>query len=146
MTTTLAGCCYVRKRYVANPAFGHAEGMKSDLQKLFVRRLGEEMDVRAMSDNGLAKLARTIGHEIGQTTISAIRRGKQDPSLEKVNALADALGVPAWALFMEAGHIEQRVIRPAALPKNVVKLANPYPPMLRRSDDVQPKKVSKRKR
>jgi transcriptional regulator with XRE-family HTH domain len=122
--------------------------MKSDLQKLFIRRLGEEMDARAMSDNALAKLARTIGHEIGQTSISAIRRGKQDPSLEKVNALADALGIPAWVLFMEPGQIEQRVIRPAALPKNVVKLANPYPPMLHRGESHQhgKKAVGKKRR
>lgn len=98
---------------------------KSDLQAMFAKRLGEEMDERKLSGNDLARIAQKSGRRLGQPTISRILNGKQDPGLEKIDAIADALGLPAWYLMTDAAHVEQRVIRTPPAP-NVVKLASPY--------------------
>src|SRR2546421_39579 len=77
------------------------------------RRLREEMDARGqLSGNVLAKRA-----GIGQRSVARIllpdgHKDQQTPSLDVVDKLSNALGVPAWALLVEADAIEQRVIRP----------------------------------
>lgn len=103
------------------------EPWKSDLQQTFARRVREEMEARQMSGNALAGLAKKMGRRLGQPTISRILEGKQDPSLERVSAVAEALGLPAWYLLSEASQAEERVIRPPALPQKVVRLSSPYP-------------------
>jgi transcriptional regulator with XRE-family HTH domain len=104
------------------------------------------MDARTISANALAAFAKKLGYSLGQTTISRILRGEQDPTLQKVYALAEALGMPAWALFIEAGQIEQRVIRPAAIPRNVVRLPSPYPPMVQKRENGHTGKKSAEKK
>lgn len=99
----------------------------SELQRQFVERLVEEMTQRDISDNALARASQG---RISQTMISAIKRFDHDPTLEKVNAIADALGVPAWFLMTRQG--EQRVITP---PKNVVHLPSPYPKIFSRKPE-----------
>jgi transcriptional regulator with XRE-family HTH domain len=117
-----------------------------ELLRLFGKRLGEEMQARSISQNRMREMARTMGFKLGQSTVSRILAGKQDLTLGRLSILADCLGVPPWFLLMERDQTEQRVIRPAAIPKNVVQLGSPYPPMLRRSDDAQVKKTMKKKR
>lgn len=83
------------------------------------------MNRAEVSANALA--ARTKG-AIGQTTISRILRGDQDPTLPKVEALAIALNVPAWYLMTDSAVVETRVIRPPEVtPGNVKELSKPYP-------------------
>lgn len=99
---------------------------KSELQALFAKRLKEEMDARKLSGNGLARIAAKAGHRLGQPTISRILDGKQDPSLERVYAIAESLGLPAWFLLTDASQVEQRVIRAPAVRPNVVQMKSPY--------------------
>jgi transcriptional regulator with XRE-family HTH domain len=106
--------------------------MQHDLQKHFIQRLTEEMEARGLSDNQLAKNAKSKGYSIGQTTISLIKRGKQNPSLQKIQAIADGLGLPAWFLLADPAQVEQRILRPVVQPqpngtKKVLELPSPYP-------------------
>lgn len=143
----LAASGLQRKPHVARRPFCDPYGVDSDLQELFVRRLKEEMAARAISANALASLAKKMGSPIGQRSVSRILLGEQDPTLQKVHAVTQALGLPAWALLMESGQIEQRVIRPVAAPQNVVKLPNPYPPIAPKRDETSGRKaVMKKKR
>jgi hypothetical protein len=103
----------------------HKRGPKTSLQELFVQRLMEEMG--DMSDNELARRSRGA---ISQTMISAIKRYHHDPSLEKVDAIAAALGVPSWFLVIERDQVPQRVISPPVnkpLQTKVLELPRPYP-------------------
>ena len=105
--------------------------MKSDLQGVFVKRVAEEMSSRGISANTLAKMAKAKHHKIGQTTISLILRGKLDPSLEKVFAISEALGLPAWFLMTDTAHVEQRVITtPKAHPAEKVVPLGSYQSVL----------------
>jgi transcriptional regulator with XRE-family HTH domain len=143
----LAASGLERKPHVARRSFCDPYGVDSDLQELFVRRLEEEMKARAMSGNALASLSKKMGFPIGQRSVARILLGKQDPTLQKVHAITQALGLPAWALLMETGQIEQRVIRPVAAAQNVVRLPNPYPPIAPKRDEGQARKtVMKKKR
>lgn len=104
----------------------HKGEPKTDLQRLFVQRLKEEMG-DDLSDN---ELARRAGGSISQTMISAIKRFAHDPSLEKVEALAGALGVPAWYLLTSRDRVQQTVITTPVkktLQTKVLELPRPYP-------------------
>lgn len=107
------------------------------------------MQARAMSAAAMARIARRMGYKISQTSISNILRGDQDPTIEKIEAVTEAIGLPAWVLLTEAGQVEQRVIRPMSPSgQNVVKLPSPYGPTFRQ-EDKKPDKArthSKRKR
>lgn len=96
---------------------------KSKLQGVFVKRLSKEMDDRGISDNALAATAKRNGFKLSQTYISAIKRFERDPTLGKVHAISESLGLPAWFFMTEESTVEQRVITP---PKNVVSLPSPY--------------------
>lgn len=150
LTRNLAASCLSVKQNVTRGDFCHPFRVSSELQKLFARRLEEEMRARAMSAAALARVAKRMGYKISQTSVSNILRGDQDPTIEKIEAITEAIGVPAWFLLTEAGQVEQRVIRPvsAAVP-NVVKLPNPYGPTFARQEDKKPEKArahSRRKR
>lgn len=127
-----------------------ALGVKSDLQKLLVRRLAEEMEARSLSANALARIAKGMGHQIGQTTISAILRGELDPTLSRLEAMAEGIGIPAWYLLTDAGQVEQRVIKSPTqtIPGNVVRLSSPYPSIFKKTDPQtkQPRVAQKKKR
>lgn len=98
------------------------------LKDLFRQRLKEEMENQGVSANALADRCKRAGHDIGQTTISTILRGKYGASLSNIEALADGLGVPAWFLFTDAKAVEQRVIKPpSGAPQRVSRLPDSYP-------------------
>lgn len=85
--------------------------MQAPLQKLFVDRLKEELEIRGISSTALAKLTKQAGRPVAQASMSRILAGKQDPTLEKVYAIAEALGLPPWYLLMHSGEVEQKIIR-----------------------------------
>lgn len=114
--------------------------MEKTLRELFVDRLKDELEERKISVNGLARL---VKGDVGYGSVSRILAGKQDPTLAKVEALAKAVGLPAWALMVEAGQVEQRVIRP---PQNVVKLPNPYPKIFPPASESPSKAKAKKRR
>lgn len=110
MGRTLAAFGLFGKPYVANSHKWHCGGMrrkkkihweriKSPVQRVFVVRVNEEMALQVLSDNGLAKRCSALGMETSQSSVSRITGGRQDPSLEQVDNIANALGVPAWQLF-----------------------------------------------
>lgn len=142
---TLALNCLRSKHHAASAGFCNALAMgatkkepKSDLQKLFVQRLIEEQG--ETSDSELA--ARSKGR-ISQTMVSAIKRFHHDLTLEKVEVLADAVGVPAWYLLTQKDQVEQRVIRPPS--GNVVKLPDPYPKIFgKKSQESLSRRVKRR--
>jgi transcriptional regulator with XRE-family HTH domain len=84
----------------------------NELQRLFVQRLREEMGEDTENEISDNELARRSKGAISQTMISAIKRFAHDPSLEKVQAIAEALGVPAWFLMTPKDRVQQRVISP----------------------------------
>lgn len=144
MTTTLAGFGYTCKQQAAKRLIWQSTAVS--LKDLFRKRLQEEMEAQSLSANGLARRCRQGGHHIGQTTISAILRGKQGPSMENIEILSYCLGVPAWFLFTESRDVEQKVIKP---PHNVVRLPAPYPkifPTGKRPDDQTRPRVAKKRR
>lgn len=118
----------------------HPHGVKSELQRLFVKRLEEERKARGFSINGLARATKG---RVGYASVNRILAGKQDPSIEIIEALVDALGLPAWAFFTEADQMEQRVIRP---PQNVIRLPDPYPRIFSRKPEEPSTRKVKRKR
>lgn len=114
-----------------------------ELYRLFKRRLQEEMDARQLSQNAISRAAQKAGHDLRQSSISRILKGKQDPTLGTINAIVDVIGLPAWYLLTEPEG-EQRVIR---TPK-VVSLQRPdYSVMKRtRSEDKPRQTMAKRRR
>lgn len=96
----------VYSRYIC-----HRGRVKLILQKLFVIRLKEELEIRRISGAALAKLTKQIGMPIAQASVSRILSGQQDPSLGAVDAIAEALGVPPWFLMMRSDEVEQKIIR-----------------------------------
>ena len=125
------------KPHVASGRIMHPSPMGESLKDLFRRRLAEEMETAQISGNALA--AKTRG-AVGQTTISRILRGSQDPTIPKVEALAEAMGLPAWYLLTDADTVETRVIR-TPVTSNVAPLPKPYPNVFR-SHDKQAKRIS----
>lgn len=117
--------------------FGHAGCVQqTELQKLFIQRLRNEMESRALTANAAARMARRMGHSMSQSTVSRILSGDQDPTLQKIQVLAEVLGIPAAALLLEPGQVEQRVIRIISPQRhNVVSLQSPYPRIHTRKRD-----------
>lgn len=122
------GKCHL-KGVVADPL-----DRATELRRLFVNRLKEVMGENHLSMNALA--LRCKG-KVGYASINRILNGKQDPTLDKIHAIAEAVGLPAWFLLTEKDQVEQRVIRP---PQNVVTLPRPYPKIFGdKSDPALPK-------
>lgn len=69
------------------------------------------MEIRRISGAALAKLTKQAGTPIAQASVSRILSGQQDPSLGAIDAISEALGVPAWFLMMQSGEVEQKIIR-----------------------------------
>ena len=92
------------KRYAARRNFGHRLRLmpakkkepKSPLQKIFLKRVQEEMDRQGLTRN---KLSERVGAP-PQTTLNDIMNGA-DPRLENVHGIAFALGVAAVELLTE---------------------------------------------
>lgn len=99
------------------------------------------MRARGLSANALARHCKDRELDVGYASISRILAGKQDPTLEKVDALAEAIGLPAWAFMTEADALEQTVIRP---PQNVLKLPDPYPRIFGKKTEERAKKIKRR--
>jgi len=101
----------------------------SALALLFRRRLREQMG--GMSDNELARRTRGM---LSQKSVSRVlqedpTKEQQVPTLDTVDAIAEALGVPAWYLMMEKDEAGREVIKPPQSAK-VVGLPQPfYPPV-----------------
>lgn len=101
----------------------------SKLTLLFRRRLKEQM--AGMSHN---ELARRTGGALSVKSVSRVLQEdpameQQVPTLDTVDALAAAIGLPAWYLMMEKDEAEREVIKPPQSPK-VVGLPQPfYPPV-----------------
>lgn len=106
---SVSGCSV--NPHVDTARFCHRGGMKPTLQKLFVIRLKEELEIRRISGAALAKLTKQIGMPLAQSSVSRILAGKQDPSLEMVESISEALGIPPWFLMMQSGEVEQKIIR-----------------------------------
>jgi transcriptional regulator with XRE-family HTH domain len=84
---------------------------RTDLQRTLLRRLDEELRHAEISANALAKAAKEKELELSQVSVSRILRGEQDPTIEKLNAISQVLGVPPWAFLTEDYTAEQRVFR-----------------------------------
>jgi len=94
------------------PVVRHASGVpkkptkpprepETDLQKLFLARVHEEMGKQGISGNALCLRRNQQGMKLGprQSTFSdAMRSG--NPKLETIAKIADALDVPAWTLLV----------------------------------------------
>lgn len=109
-TQTLAENRYERKRYAVSGKKGQFCGMAtkpkeplSDLHKLFLKRVQEELDHRGLSRKGLSE--RTGGPS--QTTFNDTMRGA-DPRLSTINEIATALGIQAWQLFIESADASRK--------------------------------------
>lgn len=74
----------------------------NDLQKLFLKRVQEELDDRGLSRAGLA--GRAGGPK--QTTFNDIMNGS-DPRLSSIHEIATALGIQAWQLLRESADVER---------------------------------------
>ena len=102
---TLAENRYARKRRAGTPSVGHAKPMrrkpKSHLQALFLKRLDEELSARELTVNAFTKRAGAPG----QSTMNPIFNATTDPRLGTVDKIANALGIPAWHLFIERSDI-----------------------------------------
>lgn len=98
------------------------QAVNSELTKLFVDRLKEELGRKGLTVNAFAELCKPKG--AGYGSVFRILKGKQDPTLSMVFALSEALGLPAWYLLTRKDQVEERVIR---TPTNVVRLPDPYP-------------------
>jgi hypothetical protein len=96
---TLAGNAYPPR--VGRRKTVYWEKSKSKAQTIFVRRLQELMEVRKLSDNELARMVEPRSPESVQRSISRITGCTQDPTLEKVNQIAEALAIPVAALFSD---------------------------------------------
>lgn len=121
---------------------------KTPLQKLFVERLAEEMEVRGISAAALAKLTKSTAHPISQASMSRILAFKQDPTLEKVYTISEVLGVPPWYVLVHSEEVEQKIIRPPTVMHgvNVAKFPN-YPKIFSQSQSPRKKALAhKRKR
>lgn len=98
------------KRNAVTVNFGHLLGVprtskptekkapRSKLQKVFLKRVQEVMELRSIKNP--TQLSKLMGAP-SQTTLSDILVKGADPRLETVNAIADALDVPAISLLTE---------------------------------------------
>lgn len=121
---------------------------KTPLQKLFVERLIEEMEVRGISGAALAKLTKGTAHPIAQASMSRILAFKQDPTLEKIYTISEVLGVPPWYLLVHSEEVEQKIIRPPTVVHgvNISKFPD-YPKIFQKAQSSRKKALAhKRKR
>lgn len=107
---------------------------RSELQRIFVERLQEEMAARGLSDNALSALVNPEAPAKFQSNISRITACKQDPKLEMVERIAKVLGLPTIALLTPMSR--------APSPRKVVDFPKPPPifghaakPNAKKSDD-----------
>lgn len=119
---------------------------KTELQELFVERVLEELEIRGISGAALAKLTKGSRehpkpHAIAQASISRILTYLQDPTLEKVYSIADALGIPPWYLLMQSGEAEQKIIRAPSMPPRTNVAAFPTYPKIFKTSHAQSKKA-----
>lgn len=115
---------------------------KSWLQLMFARRVKEEMEARGFSGNEMAKQAKNHGHKLIQSTVSRVLVAKQDPGLQKVEAIAAALNLPAWYLQKDPTEAERIVFGPPAGPKRVVAVTfDTYPSNVQAPSAAQRTKV-----
>lgn len=124
---------------VDRPPFCHARPVEESLQKKFGRRLAEEMKARSVSGGELARRVAGLGEKFGVSTISRIKNGLQNPSLDVVDKICRAMDLPAWFLMTDDAQVEQRVIKTPS--QKVVSLGVKYPSALPNSD----KKIEKTK-
>lgn len=118
----------------------HWDKVKSQLQALFIRRLHEEMKKQGLSDNALSARCDALKLPVGQSSVSRITGGRQDPSLENVHALAAALDLPAWYLLTEANDAGWEIIRPPAPPRRASVTDLPgYPATFTSASEPAPK-------
>lgn len=97
------------------------------LQAIFKDRLRQEMEERRLSTAEVSRQAKKKNYTISQSTVSRLSTGKQAPTLEVLQGIAEVLGVPPWALITESGQIEQRVIRPVQSSQNIARFPSGYP-------------------
>lgn len=140
--------CLGGKQNVDILFFRQAAAMPEQLKNLLIRRLKAEMEARELSDNELSRLATKKGYKLAQNTISLIKRGKMNPSVDKLEALAAGLDVPAWLLLAEGVAVEHKVIKPlVAEHKKVLELPPPYPKIFRdKPQDFHKSPQQKRKK
>lgn len=79
----------------------HWDKASSALQKTFVRRVSELMEKRSLSDNDIARALFPEKPTKIQSSISRITSCRQDPTLEKVQQFAAALGVGVLDLLVD---------------------------------------------
>jgi transcriptional regulator with XRE-family HTH domain len=79
----------------------HLDKTRSPLQRMLVKRLSEVMAERGITDNELAKRCEALGLPVGQSSISRITGGRQDPTLLIVYSIASALDVSASQLLSD---------------------------------------------
>lgn len=103
----------------------HSDQVKSPLQLLFVKRINDELRARGWSDNQFAQQCKAEGWDIGQSSVSRITGGRQDPTLEMLFKLAKVLKIPAWELLVESPSVGES-LQPAG---NVRHLPS-YPPII----------------
>jgi transcriptional regulator with XRE-family HTH domain len=116
----------------------HWELIRSELQRIFVVRLREEMKRQGnISDNALAKRCKSLGYKVGQSSVSRIVGGRQDPTLLLVHAIARALDVQASSLFKSSD---------AAARETVVPFPSPPPMLGPRSDQRHKNRLKKKQR
>jgi transcriptional regulator with XRE-family HTH domain len=135
--------------HVDTASFCHRGGMdkpKTPLQKLFVERLLEEMEVRGISAAALAKLTKSTPHPVAQASMSRILAFKQDPTLEKVYTICEVLGIPPWYVLVHSEEVEQKIIRPPAVVQPMNVAAFPTYPKIFQQGQSPSKKVLAHKR
>jgi transcriptional regulator with XRE-family HTH domain len=71
-------------------------------RKLLAKNIADVMASKNISQTGLANLSK-----VSQPQISLYLKGKKTPSLEILDRLADALGVPTWRLLSEISPLSQ---------------------------------------
>lgn len=116
LETSLAAFGLNRKPHVAKSRKWHSSRMRpkkkihwdkagSALQKTFVRQVSDLMSRRGLSDNDIARALYPEKPTKIQSSISRITSCRQDPTLEKVQQFALALGVaPLELLVDDAAH------------------------------------------
>jgi transcriptional regulator with XRE-family HTH domain len=110
---------------------------KSALQAVFVRRVNQVMKDKGLSDNAIAKIMFPENPSKRQTSVSRITACRQDPSLQKVQEIADALNVHPLFLFME-------VVSGSSNPQSNIAEFPPAPSMLGVKEEKPTKKRKRR--
>jgi transcriptional regulator with XRE-family HTH domain len=155
LNETLAACGLKSKPNVVKGQKWHLSRMRkpkkvrlpedaTSTQHLFVRRINDELASRQWSDNEFAARCKARGWDLGQSSISRITGGRQDPTLSMLHKLADSLGMQAADLLTDRyGQAHPKAS--AARPQNVRDLP-PFPSMLGGKDKSVRKVKGDRKR